>query len=226
MRRKRRNRSTWFPVLPTALEDTSEFATWTDYIDTIVAGQIFSPVSATPITLDFTELPNAATAGTSLRDVVEGQSFLLDRIVGSVFAKRIDENIQDVLACAALAVFPAADNGGADLNNSEGNPFNPDNSQQPWIFRRVWKLESTATLDVAIRPPVRTNMQYGSVKEGTHIDTKGSKRMIRREQRLFFVTAVSAINPVDAPINVQVHWTYDIRLIGKMVRQVNRSTFK
>jgi len=69
-------------------------------------------------------------------------------------------------------------------------------------------------------------MQYGSVKEGTHIDTKGSKRMIRREQRLFFVTAVSAINPVDAPINVQVHWTYDIRLIGKMVRQVNRSTFK
>lgn len=228
MRRKRRNRSTWFPVLPTnvTVGETVENTTWTNYDDTIDVATLFSSVSATPITLDFTELPSAASAGQSLRDTVEGQSFLLDRIVGSVFCTRFDTtNTQPCLAAAAIAVFPANDNGGADLSNSEGNPFNADNAQQPWLWRRVWRLEAATVSGADGRPAIRTNIQYGSVKEGTHIDTKGSKRMIRREQRLFFVTALSAFVPVVGN-SIGVEWTYDVRLIGKMVRQVNRSTFK
>lgn len=86
MRRKRRNRATWFPVLGT--EGASPQPSSTAYENAVVfnaADPLFkiAPASVTPL-LDDADVAETA-ADQSLRDRVEGKDYALTRIVGKVW---------------------------------------------------------------------------------------------------------------------------------------------
>lgn len=227
MRGKRRNRGTWFPILATEAEEAPYGATFFRYSDDITgASGPYSAATATPLVADFTE-NDTNQAGVSLRDFVEGQSWLCNRVVGQVFAEfgSAAQTTNEIVAAAGLAVLPSDETGAPALENGEFAPFNAANSANPWLWRRTWLLRNPGQTDSALGRVPACNILYGDMRSGPFLDTKGSKRMITREQRLFFITQIatpSLIEPTDDPT---VIWTYDLRVFGQMVRTKNRSTF-
>jgi len=252
MRRRRKGSSyTWFPVDPTnvaASEDPPELVTYFESSLTVGSGQpgIRWGVTAVPLTIDYTtQAPLLDTPGISLRDVVEGQSWLCKRLVGKVWGSLgqtgdLGEEIPSVtleaLLCMAIAVLPVDDNGFLDLTDDEIDPLRAENAQQPWMWRRTWKLyNNTAAQQSAgdaggsfmTGPTNIANTGSGTYDAG-HLDTRGVSRRIRREQRLFFVTTARNMRgtPDNGQLANQITWGYDLRVLGAMRRERNRSAFK
>jgi len=220
MRRRRTNRSTWFPTLGTSIGD--DYAvTPVIYFDGVSVGDTVGSPSASALVNDETHQPEAT--GISLRDAVEGQTYRCDRIVGNIFAGWRDlgvEGASDVIACAALVVLPVDDETQSpELTEAEYAPLASENSAQPWMWRRTWLLGS-GTSEMP-----SSNINYGTAVGGPFVDTKGVKRIIQREQRLFLVTQVMKVDPSAEP-GVAVDWRIDLRVLGQMVRKKNHSTFK
>jgi len=244
MRRRRRNRATWFPVLGFANGggDDSSLST-VDVRNVEVSNQGGPNVLAIPIIPDIDINPDTGQldAGGSvtrtLRDFVEGQSCLIERIVGTIQAEMVGGGTDNttshrVIVCAAIAVLPTSDSSPGDpaIPATEFNPLSSENSAQPWMWRRVWVLGNpgAGTGGPVGGAGLPQNNNFGSLAEGCKIDTKGTRRVIRREERIFLI--YSFLDPFPANggdvVNQLVNMYADVRVIGGMRHAKNRSQFK
>lgn len=242
MRRKRRNRATWFPILGFANQGAgAQGLVTTDTRQLSVPSDGGTQVTVIPIIPDVTVPPEQLQAqiGTgiisTLRDFVEGQTCIIERIVGNIqIAGPTTGEVTDVAAygvCAAVAVVPSADDGSGDpaISVAELDPWRADNSSQPWLWRRTWFLGgNNGSLQVGNNHGYPSNNLFGSLAEGSKIDTKGTKRAIRREERIFLIYSTIALFPDSEATDLlnSVHVHADLRVIGRLVKAHNRSNFK
>lgn len=249
MRRKRQNRGLWFPTFgETWNSGDGQYteACWENQDTPLQPADQYGAVSnlqVRPLTFDYTNNgPPAAT--TSLRDVVEGQDWLCQRIVGkfnAVYAYgNSDPSVDWIAVKVALGIFVARSKDLAeaqpDLDPEEMDPFAAANIQDSWMFRRTWILQNCASSYYTnplggpgnIQFPA-TIASYGSVLDGPHIDVK-SKRRIDREHRLWAVVAVRGFglgftDTLEDPQVGSLHFHFDYRIHGVMRKGRNTSTF-
>lgn len=234
--RRRRQKSTWFPVLGT--DNGGEFPLSSIFfVNTDVAPGYGPSTFITPLIPDYTEDPSVTSGEPTLRDFVEGQTCVIDRIVGKItchleqFQNSEAEN-KPILAacCAAVAVLPV-DDAGTPITTPTGvelNPLAAENLDKPWLWRRTWILANNKA-NVSTFPYVGspTNTQYGAgLQEGSHIDTKGVRRAIQRNQRIYLILATQDVTSFELTDTAsEVHWSVDLRVLGRMRRAKNRSLF-
>lgn len=237
MRKRRRNRSTWFPILgfDTTLAEAAGLST-VDIRDMVVNVDGNPNIVIIPIIPDVDVPPEQSQAGgggqvgTTLRDFVEGQSCTIDRIVGTIQAgyntiSTSGEVTQGILG-VGIAVVPTADDGTGNpaVNANELDPLRADNSAQPWMWRRVWVLETPSSSFFQSRFPTN-NASFSDMRSGPHIDTKGTRRVIRREERIFLIYSTQAlVTGFTTAGSIRV--AADLRVLGHMTRAKNRSQFK
>lgn len=241
MRRRRGARAAWLPVIPT--DYGANKVTW--YETTLTFSSPVSPGDtsqfAIPLTFDDSSAQEQAGSIPSLRDRVEGQDYTLQRVVGKVWmsANRVqafsDMELYELIGCIALAVLPAdASTGDPALPGEEWNPLFSRNSQQPWIWRRTWRLDtpqvyqSESPLEfIGPQSYPTSTAGYHGLQEGGHLDTKGVKRRITKEHRLYLVAAAGVITSIEVaePVPSLIDWGYDLRALGTMRRARNRSSF-
>lgn len=247
MRRKRGSRGTWLPVLPTALtqsEGGTQYATWYEDSYSMVGfnNSYNGDAVAVPLIPDFTPQDANLTGqqDITLRDLVEGQDYVLKRTVGKVWAtinnqagSAGDFPLSPYIFCLALAVLPVQDDNQSipAMPNADFCPLNSQNSQQPWLWRRTWILQNTlnATQQTVDFPAygAQSTWQYGSIADGGHLDTKVQRR-VRKDQRLFIVAQAGQLLFGDGGTELpsSFRWGYDLRFFGAMRKANNKSTFK
>lgn len=241
--RKRRIRSTWFPILGTNWVSGGD--NWFDAAINIANGPIGVSRAAGPstdifpITRDFT-LPEDGSTTQTLRDSVEGQTYLLQRIVGKIHLQ-IQSNTDDLVEAwpyvqVGAGFFIARQDDEApnqpDLFVPEYDPMQVDNIANPWIWRRTWILRNpgATTEGVGALDWPAANSGYGSVIDGPHIDAK-VKRKIVREHRLWFAISSIGYNfgdigpPNTGVVTPSTKGILDVRVLGRMTKGRNISTF-
>lgn len=237
--RRRRQRSTWFPVLGTDYDEEGGGALKSVYtLSQTVALDYEANFNVTPLIPDYTEDPSTTASEQTLRDFVEGQTCIIDRCVGKITCNlgQIAGSGAGfytaglVICCAGIAVLPVDDSGTAITTGSgeEINPLNAENLDKPWLWRRTWLLhnQNVANPGAPYYGP-RSNTEYGGgVLDGPHIDTKGVKRAIQRNQRIFLILGNMDITP-GSTVNENnvVFWSIDLRILGRMRKAKNRSLF-
>lgn len=240
MRRfRRRAGGAWLPINPTYIGENLEGKTyWDDSLDWVHGEPPENPddiergdgvAACIPLTLDGTIDPDLSTEQESLHDLVQGQDYILNRIVGKVWCAINQNEAQAVIKCIAafgVAVLPTE--GGAAAPSVAGTDWNPllaRNAQEPWLWRRTWILTNQAATTAAGQFP-QSSAEYGSVLDGGHIDTKGVKRRITREHRLYMVFAAEALETsFTVEATSRISYGYDVRLNGNMRKARNRSSF-
>jgi len=241
MRRKRRNRATWFPILGFNNNAPNTPQITVDLRTTSVSSDGTENALFIPIIPDI-DIPaeQAQEVGgivrTTLRDYVEGQTCIIERIVGNIIHELVPSflkaTVERIIVCSAIAVFPTLDDGSGNpaLSAPELDPLFADNSANPWLWRRVWVLGDEKGTSSGLNPTagsgLPTNNLYGSVAEGSKIDTKGTRRAIRREERLFLVHSFMNTSPNTEGESRVINSFADLRVIGRMVKAHNRSSFK
>lgn len=243
MRRKRRNRATWLPVLghtEVAGEDTAVFADFRIETASLGTTVISTQLTPFPIVPDFTE-ELGTDANAQLRDAVSGQAWKLARLVGKLHlavtpqAVTVDPTAQwkYVYVVAGFFVARSVDQaqGSVDLGFDEFDPAGKDNVTNPWIWRRSWMLRNPGLEDNAFDNGTPTTTSgCGSVADGPHIDSR-VKRFINREHRLFFTLTARGYSGEEvalgggATIQPKVTGLLDLRVVGSLARQRNTSSF-
>lgn len=247
MRSRRRTKYTWFPILGSnfpASETGAGRHVTVFFNELTVPRTDNTPVSdgaglfVQPILPDFTAQEDGNTVFT-LNDYVQGQEYILKRIVGSIFLGvstpgDSTDSWGSILVTAGFFVARAdeSDSTQVALDSESTDPLSVINAQNPWIWRRSWMLgnDPARVLQTPGSNPVwpQTNSAYGSMREGTHIDSKVARR-VRREARLWF--ALSAIgvdaNGISQPgtDDTNINMALDIRILGAMRRAKNASAF-
>lgn len=259
-RRFRRNKGVWFPITGATWTNEGETFNDVSFTLTpgpVGVDRSLRPgLEVIPLTRDYTPINANDTSDINqkptLRDFTEGQDYILSSIVGNV-DWFVDANTNQ------LAVFDPAeqwtyvkitsgffvgrtgdlDETLPDFTADEIDPQVSTNSQNPWIWRKSWILANPANrTQVGIDPdnvPVYTEDDISSNRSlsdlrGPSIITK-SKRRVRREERLWFVTSVIGWDGPrgsvsgGAPLQPTVKGNLDIRIFGKMVKGKNASTF-
>lgn len=254
MRKKRKTKYTWLPVIGQANitdndPDTAGFGT----INLVGAGATGAEdLTVTPLILDEpqeTVAGNLAGGENTLADII-GSEYFIKRIVGKFFCSYSQGNANlgalfEPLAARVTAGFfiARADSAVAAGNNlpvGMDNPlenYSPQaalNIREPWIWRRTWILGDqgrapgvAAGIDPGTWPT--NNASYGSVADGPHIDARTARR-VRKEERLWF--AVSTQKVADAitgddtdNLQGQVSWWLDYRVLGALRKSVARGSF-
>lgn len=246
-RKRRKARSTWFPTIGTiwSNQDQSYYdSTFTTRLSAVPSDLVFGPqVEVFPVTPDQTALPteqqatDAAGFSFTLRDIVEGQSWMLDRIVGNIFL-RCDVNASELPPTDAWAQIKATvgffiarssdtDQGVPDMELNAFDPAATDNIGNPWIWRNSWILANPQSTVVA--PALGISNNWNSPDwTGPRIDSK-VKRRIRREHRLWMAVAAMGWDGtrgfVAGETQPQLTVSADLRILGHLVRQINTSSF-
>lgn len=254
IRRKRGNQGTWFPingVIWNAEGDSYYDASVSDTSVAVSPSKALGPTNfVTPVTADYSF--NKGQAGgfaieqqPSLRDYVEGNDYILKRLVGEVnFFVEADSGSEtpwssanywkyiQIVAAFFVARTNDTDQTLPDLTTDEFDPLGGTNIQNPWIWRRSWILANPNNLQTTVSGQIvdetSSNRSYASIN-GTHFDTK-SRRRIRREERLWFTYSAIGWDGVRDEVNGQssqpyVNLNLDVRLFGKMVKGKNSSAF-
>lgn len=263
--RRKGNRGVWFPVNGDLW--VGELANY--YDATANASLIDVPLDRAtgplnvvfPVTEDYNQQPQNVTdtlTAPSLRDFVEGQSYLLKALVGNLFiyahpggggtAANWDPSNwwSFVQATAGFFVARAQDGNTSvpDLSQSEVDPLNGNNIQNPWIWRRMWILQNpfagfiqnfdSGVVGTTLQRPTYTGFTSNvemSAENGPFFRTKSARR-IRREERLWCSISVlgwdgnrQAVNGSASGIQPGIDFSLDLRIFGKMVRAKNTSSF-
>lgn len=235
--RKRKRQFTWIPVLPTVVERSegpNEAVTWFNQQTGIVLGEpgraFLSAINILPDHLDTYDPAQPDQA--SLRDIVEGQDYVVERIVGKIWGSvgpasgaPSDNDWLNLIIGAGIGVMPYDDNDTLSLSDDEIDPLLQGNSGNPWQWRRTWTLWNMTTnagISAGLGP---TSIQNDGPEYG-FVDIK-SVRRIRREERLTLVVSVHLMEGlgVGAASNI-FNWGYDFRVLGAMRKAHNKSDFK
>jgi len=242
-RTRRRNRGAWLPLVGTIYQDGQPDATWFSFGAEWAAatspgvGDRFSfgaaatdYVGAYVLTQDDTPDVDNPDAGSSLRDFVEGQEYVLERAVGKVTCGfwRTQGEVASAIIAVGLCVLPV-DDGAQTTPSLPINDYDPlvaRNAQAPWLWRRTWLL-SNNSLNLTSPYYPETNTAYGSMADGPHLDTRGTRRRIRKEQRIFLVASAQVQQIAAGGTQASaLDFTVDLRLFGSMRKARNQSTFK
>lgn len=252
MRRRRRNRGTWFPTLGNQFTEEGvepyTQAGWNLSSFHINTKLVEGPIQDIfPVTKDYTIEPSNkyGTTEHSLRDYVGGQDWLLQRLVGKLHIRvasgsneaQNDQNYFWPFVRVAAGFFVARsddESQGPDLYDYEFDPFALDNIQNPWIWRRTWILRNPrfAANDYPVAGydfPV-SNMFVPGTFDGPHIDSK-VKRRVRREERLWFTYAGIGWNGTQTQVigesvkQPTVAGHLDLRIFGSLRAPGKQSQF-
>jgi len=200
---------------------------------------------AFPLTFDVSEEAVNAQSDPdkrTLRDIVQGNEWRLRRLVGKAFIT-CSHGVQGATLSPALdvalgfIVCNTYDDGAPVTDFNEVNPLAQNSMEDPWFWRRRWLLHpygtpnytslasNTATIDTRNTPNLwglpQTNVDYGSVADGPHIDAK-TARVIHRSERLFGVLAARryygeiGVNPETQFQDTHVNMLLDYRLLGSL----------
>lgn len=254
MRRRRKSGGTWFPILGNTWQSgddeykTASFSLATDPVPlTRALGPSFNgPI---PVTKDYTLEPTDTSAASTLQDFVQGQDWLLQRLVGKLHIGAKTSAEAGSSASAAWKYIEVAagffvgraqddDQNFADLFIDECDVNASNNIQNPWIWRRTWILRnpantfaaSTATSFFEGDFPI-ANAAYGSIIDGPHIDSR-VKRRIRREERLWFIMQTngwdgerSSVTGAAGAVQPFAQAHLDLRIFGSLRKGKNSSAF-
>jgi len=232
MRRTRRRKYTWFPILGT-LDADPELSTGllelniTTGVNPDEAGVVLTA----PLIPDLTP-EDVAAQQDQLVDYI-GTEYYIERIVGKIHAGPVQgsSSPENVLLACGLFVARAESGGGATpigtstvTRNQNYGPLNPDTYQRPWMWRRTWVMSNLAAFPAAVPGPFPSTTSQGSVLDGPHVDVK-SKRRVQKDERLFFAAqAVCPVNLANTGL-ATVGIVADFRILGRLARAKNRSAF-
>jgi len=239
--RRRKQKFTWLPVLGSRFGEGEAFYGTSTFFEELVPPLLdINPPTmdnaglfCIPVVPDFSQQPDILDLTASLRDRVEGQDWLLKRLVGKLHVSTRDEDTTDtwpaVLVTCGFFVARSydADPAACDLQDEEIDPRATDNVQDPWIWRRTWKLGVTSSNDWGYAGGwPKNNAAYGSVADGPHIDSKVARR-ITREHRLWFAGSAFGVSPRGLISDDECHidLSLDLRVLGAMRRGKNVSSF-
>jgi len=244
-KRKRRPRVVWLPVLGTNYSTDSEDDSWGNGIaDTIevsgTTGKIVTQVQA--VTFDYSDEASfeMGTYERSLHTLVTGNAYRLRRIVGKFFCSAVPVNnalaaLPSIEVAAGFMVNRTDPSGNLLLSaadQEEAGPLAQDGAEDPWIWRRKWLLTAmpkaaafaaTSIANIASLNTLlgfqgqfpQTNVEYGSVADGPHIDQK-TARVISSQERLYFWVQSRCVNPLSTVNNATLLWSLDLRLLASL----------
>lgn len=253
-RRRKRRTGLWLPVLGQSFEQ-SEGETYYDGSHNFTLLPVNNHnadgpiVEVHPIVKDATQTPEAVFGDTAstFRDLVNGQDWTCQRIVGKFHARVYPSQSQDtndsneywafLKVSLGFFVARASDDEQAqpDLYTNEFDPNQLNNVDNPWMFRRTWILKNPQTY---VTPELfsndsdfpQTTAGYGSVLDGPHIDVK-SKRRIKRDERLWCVIAAAGFNGTQITTSVaegqqpNLRGNLDLRVYGGLRRPMKSAQF-
>ena len=172
---------TWFPTLGTEWQADGGGLSWFDAgftLNTLSLNENKANGSngvVIPVTKDFTQLPSSnfgTITGAGLRDEVEGQSWLLKRLVGNIFCQYVNADgnsdpsqfWRQALVTAGFFVSRNIDSiqGEPDLDYDEYDPMFLDNITNPWIWRRSWILSNPEETSFETTSPSPTPTTWGT----------------------------------------------------------------
>lgn len=227
--RKRRKASvSWLPVLG---QNTGSTDSWLEDAinvqNTVGAAGISTNIHA--LTVDYPAEAVQSVQVESLSDY-QGSGYRLRRIVGKFYCG-MDPDIGDAqttypqgaLVAAGLIVLRVDTATGAPLRAAtpiDYSPLGRDNVRDPWIWRRTWVLSDpfgASPVNVAIGLFGQTNMEYGSVYDGPHIDQKTARR-IALEERLFLVVSTAPLRGITPTTAGRVRYVYEARYLTSPIR--------
>lgn len=238
---RRKRRVTWFPSLGTYWEGDTQ--TWHDASINIATNPVGADKSLgtnlfiRPVTKDFTVFPPNGGIEDTLRDIVEGQTWGLERIVGRVTCQvntypndpEPDPTVEWPYVQVGCGLFIAkVDDSDQSLPTGVGTDYDPleaGNIQNPWIWRKTWILGNPGVFEWDGGVPSANTL---IMPDGGYVDSK-VKRYIAREHRLFF--ALSAIGWYGEQLEVSggdqptIVCNADLRILGGMRRARNMSSF-
>lgn len=251
-KRKRRRRSTWFPVLGSTY--SGDETSWTPCffraqivpnVDATVAPTVNNGLECFALVPDQTQQISAHSADFTLRDYVEGQDWFLDSIVGRIHGQCFNglggfpptaEAWQAVLLKVGFFVADAKEDETTvpDNDPSEFDPLEVDNVRLPWIWQRSWILSPPGVAGALEQAGIVTNPTCTSIIPGLDagcvIKTR-TKRRIRKNQRIWFVASCVGYDPAQLTVTGDpsrqpgIDIVADLRIVGQMRRSRNQSAF-
>lgn len=248
MRRRRKQKFTWMPMLGSRVVggEADYGASWTRVqelvpnSDNSVAPNLTVGMTIFPLVPDFTQLQSDQVGEQfSLRDMTEGQDWLMKRVVGKVLLQAsgpsayAPDSWPQALVTVGVFVARSQDTAQADIDlaQPEYDPTNVDNVRNPWAYRKQWLLtdphQTVSSGGFRGWNAPTSTMEYGSVADGPTIDIKVARR-IRREERLWMVVSAVGFDRERTSVagnQLVVDGLIDVRILGAMRRSSNKSTF-
>jgi len=220
MRRRTKPRVVWFPKDGRfTIQDSNVLA-----MDLDVTGT----ATGTPVTTGIISVIRDSTPDTQISSLsdIENEGYRLRRIVGKCFVE-CEQNAEStgppliLVGCGFIIL--RVDNQGSDpiaANIEEYDIFNVNNDDFPWIWRRDWILQNGSSPINIIGDFPHTNVEYGSVMDGAHLDQK-TARVIGPDERLFFVASAM---PLVGGTNEQDKTAIIIRLTPRVLGSMRTSS--
>lgn len=225
--RRRKSKYTWLPVIPTTVGAELPGASWfnsTAQVNLNEIGPVFS--QALNIVPDDTISADEDTGETTLRDLVEGQEYVVERIVGRVWGglqqQSASESWQAAIFGIGIAVMPYEDNDTIALNNDSIDPLGASNADGSWMYRNIWTIWNNTNSASGVLGP--TNIANSGPDYG-FVDTR-SVRRVHRNERLTIVMSAHVMSVISGGFDTtELQWGYDLRVLGQMRRARGQSTY-
>jgi len=248
MRRRRRTKYTWLPVIGTELEGLApgEFINKWGRSFSIGANNEGAGL-VVPLTADLPRDEDIVPGDEGVLSDSIGQEWFLRRIVGKLsisWALNPGADGADQICIHAgffVARASAADGdvpigvapGGtwaAGLSPQVYNSYDPGSNstvREPWIWRRTWCLGNPDIATDTNWPrglfPAH-NLGFASSLDGPHIDAKTLRR-ITNDDRLWFALSANTLPLGDSVGTASALAHLDIRILGNLRKARNRGVF-
>lgn len=224
--RRRKPTVAWLPILGQNDGSTDGYLE-----DTLAFGPgVGDANTATQLHAIVPDYPAEAIGGAveTLADL-RGSGYRLRRIVGK-FAVGVDRDGGDggqttypeaVLVTAGYIILRVDTATGAPLQAATPRNYSlldPDNTRDPWIWRRSWVLGNpfgfagAGGANTALAQSPSTNTQFGSVSDGPHIDQSTARRVTLEERLIFIVTCV-ALRGLAASVAGRIRYCLEARYL-------------
>jgi len=215
MRKRTKPRVVWLPK-----DQTFSLANTTNVLSGIitVAGGAVGATATTGLIPVVIDIPGTAIGGLDTLSDIENSGYRLRRIVGKCFLSINQVSNNDAAGLwliAAAFIILKVDSAGTPLDTTVAayDLFSIDNDDSPWIWRREWILQNTASASAEDWP--HTNAEYGSVADGPHIDQK-TARIVSQNERLFFVASVINLEAGSGQVNDNIHFRVTPRVLASL----------
>jgi len=226
--RRRKSKYAWLPVIPTALGPEVPGASWYHTTAQVNLNEINGTVFQQALNLvpDDTITADEDTEETTLRDLVEGQEYVVERIVGRVWGglqqQSASEGWQAAIFGIGIAVMPYEDADTIALNDVSIDPLGAANSDGSWMYRNIWTIWNNTNNASGVLGP--TNIANSGPDYG-FVDTR-SVRRIHKNERLTIVASCATMAAINGGTDTtELQWGYDLRVLGQMRKARGQSTY-